>query len=62
MTIIAFILILALLVLVHEFGHVLGLEHDDYVKSIMYPVLPSRLGRASYSDYDREIIQDLYCQ
>ena len=51
------------LVLYHEFGHCLGLAHDDYPKSIMYPTMtpiPDGIQPPWFSDYDRRLLRDLY--
>jgi hypothetical protein len=50
--------------LVHEFGHVLGLAHDDFRSSIMYPEQTSseQLDFIMFSDHDRNLIHNLYCR
>ena len=47
-------------VLVHEFGHVLGLAHDDFEDSAMWPTISGdRLG-ARFTDGDCSAIRKLY--
>ncbi len=51
------------LVLEHELGHCLGLGHDDYPASIMYPVAsPTPDGQfpPRISDHDRALLRQLY--
>ena len=51
------------LVLHHELGHCLGLDHDDYEQSIMRPIqtpTPDRTIPPWISDYDRGLLRDLY--
>ena len=48
---------------VHEFGHVLGLAHDDFAKSIMFPSAPDTTGGMGYtlpSDSDKKLLRNLY--
>lgn len=51
-------------VLVHEFGHVLGLAHDHYERSIMFPtqVNSEDLQFTMFSQSDRELLRGLYCE
>lgn len=54
---------LVTLVLYHEFGHCLGLDHDDYDQSIMRPVLsetPDRVIPPWISDADKAAIRARY--
>lgn len=46
----------------HELGHCLGLAHDDYRRSIMYPVQKSHdvFSMPRISDWDRDILRQLY--
>ena len=47
----------------HEFGHVLGLAHDEAPRSIMYPVQPNVTDGMTFvlpSDYDKKILQEAY--
>lgn len=47
----------------HEFGHVLGLAHDDFESSIMFPTQPGMTGDMKLvlpSDADKKLLQGLY--
>jgi hypothetical protein len=47
----------------HEFGHVLGLAHDEAPRSIMYPVQPGMTSEMQFilpSDHDKELLQQTY--
>lgn len=47
----------------HEFGHVLGLAHDEFTKSIMYSIQPGMTGDMTFvlpSDYDKKLLRGLY--
>jgi hypothetical protein len=47
----------------HEFGHVLGLAHDEAKRSIMYPVQPDVTDEMTFvlpSDYDKKLLRELY--
>lgn len=47
----------------HEFGHVLGLAHDEAPRSIMYPVQPGMTDKMQFvlpSDHDRKLLKQLY--
>jgi hypothetical protein len=49
----------------HEFGHVLGLDHDAFSKSIMYPLQPGVTEEMTFvlpSDSDRKLLKELYCK
>lgn len=49
----------------HEFGHVLGLAHDEATRSIMYPTQPDVTEDMTFvlpSDYDRKILKAALCQ
>lgn len=50
--------------LVHEFGHVLGLAHDDFRSSIMFPEQTSteEMDFIIFSTHDRNLIHNLYCR
>lgn len=56
-------------VLVHEFGHVFGLAHDNFESSVMFPVQSfDELGTGSgtmdfirLTDFDRSLLARLYC-
>ena len=45
-------------VLLHENGHVAGLDHANRTDSVMYPSYQSP--RCTLSDYDRRSIANLY--
>jgi predicted Zn-dependent protease len=48
-------------VLQHEFGHCLGLAHDDFTQSIMYPVQKEYEGfPPTFTDSDRKLLRKLY--
>jgi len=50
-------------VLVHELGHCLGLAHDDFPDSAMYPEMRpdgDRLTRPRITDSDRDLLRELY--
>jgi hypothetical protein len=42
----------------HEFGHLLGLAHDEYPTSVMFEVVSARLGFVS--DHDKELLRRTY--
>lgn len=47
----------------HEFGHVLGLAHDEAPRSIMYPIQPGMTEDMTFvlpSDYDKKLLRELY--
>lgn len=47
----------------HELGHVLGLAHDDFTKSIMYPVQPGQTEEMTFvlpSDFDKKVLKEAY--
>jgi len=53
------------MVLIHEMLHVLGLAHDDWIGSIMYPVQQDgdrgvSFGRLWISDFDRAFLRSRY--
>lgn len=48
-------------VLQHEFGHCLGLAHDDFTQSIMYPTQAEYEGLPpTFTDSDRKLLRKLY--
>lgn len=47
----------------HEFGHVLGLAHDEAPRSIMYPTQPGMTNELTFvlpSDADKKLLRGLY--
>jgi hypothetical protein len=47
----------------HEWGHVLGLAHDDFSKSIMYSKQPDVTEEMTFvlpSDFDKKILKEAY--
>lgn len=52
-------------VLIHELGHALGLAHDPFTASIMYPTQYDSTGRLEtvmLTDSDRSLLHRLYCE
>lgn len=51
-------------VLVHEFGHVLGLAHDPFQSSIMYPTQPDseEPDFVRFTDSDQALLNSMYCR
>lgn len=49
------------LVLLHEFGHVLGLAHDPRPESMMFPRIPAEGHHAiALTGHDRQLLRGLY--
>lgn len=46
--------------LVHEFGHFLGLAHQTESKSVMYPYLPANTNRSSLFDFELDALKCEY--
>ncbi len=49
----------------HEWGHVLGLAHDEAPRSIMYPTQPDVTDKIDFvlpSDFDKKILKEAYSQ
>ena len=47
----------------HEFGHVLGLAHDEAKRSIMYPAQPGTTKELKFvlpSDFDKKLLRGMY--
>ena len=50
------------LTLEHELGHVLGLGHDDFEMSVMFPTITDEsVGEMRMTDNDRKLLRSLYC-
>jgi len=50
------------LTLEHEFGHVLGLGHDDFRTSVMFPEITNEsITVMRMTDNDRKLLRGLYC-
>lgn len=50
------------LTLEHELGHVLGLGHDDFEMSVMFPeITDDSVGTMRMTDNDRKLLRSLYC-
>jgi predicted Zn-dependent protease len=50
------------LTLEHEFGHVLGLGHDDFRTSVMFPEITNEsITIMRMTDNDRKLLRGLYC-
>jgi len=47
-------------VLLHEFGHVMGLAHDDFEDSAMWPTIGGERLGLRFTDGDRAILRRLY--
>ncbi len=51
-------------VFVHELGHVLGLMHDDFEASIMFPTQAQtrNIQFIQFTSGDRKLLRELYCE